>query len=447
LQASYLYFILYLSFSIFIYFAIKTTNNLLIFTISLAAISNVIGAPIIVLNKNSYEYSGWNAIMSFDFTNIYFAKIYSVEFLNLSLIILFTHLISYKLKNSFFLNKLIPNKKIRNNIPKSKNNKFKWDVLMFINLLFIIFIITFMYFNQIAIMGVEGDKLPFKLVGILFYTRGFILPIISFILYNKSSKSNFISITLIFVSLLIGLLSASRGLTFFYMFPVFIQLITGLKSPFKYFIVFFLILFAYMLTSISRSVLFNDTQLNFIDLLTQVFSSDSEFKSDSGLVKSLINIIGTISNRLYGVQDLILTYQYKLVEPIQSFTSFLLARPVINDPALELYNLQWLPGQAFGVGLGLMGVFILFFKVSFLLYLLAIIFSSFLISILNIILNKYFYDSNKNKYNPLYFLVLFFVAFNLVQCSFIFLYFIFIFLFILIHLSFFSLNNNKFVTY
>jgi hypothetical protein len=431
---------------IFLFFSIKTKNNLLIFAVILAAISNVVGAPIIILNQDNYQYSGWNAVKSFDFSNLYFLKIYSIEFLNLFLLIIFTYIINYKIVKSKFINKLIPSKKV-NISTSNKSSSNKWDILMIINLFFILFIISFMYLNQIAIMGVEGDKLPFKLVGILFYTRGYLLPILSFILYNKSSKNTILSFFTILVSLIIGLLSASRGLTFIYMFPVIIHIIISIKSSFKYFIVTFLILFAYMLTSISRSVLFNDTQLNFIDLVSQIFSSESEFKSDNGILKSFINIIGTISNRLYGVQDLILTYQYKLNDPYASFNSFILSNPVIDDPAIELYNLEWLPGQAFGVGLGLMGIFTLFFKVNFILYLLVCLFSSFLISVLNLILNKYFYNYTNNSYNPLYFLVLFFSAFNLVQGSFIFLYLILIFILILIFLSFFSVKNNKVVTY
>lgn len=442
IQATSLYIILYISFAFFLFFAIKSKNNLLIFSILLAAISNVIGAPIIILNKDSYQYSGWNAVKSFDFSYIYFAKIYIIEYLNILLLVIFTILFTKKLNNSSFIKRIIPDAKISIELNQSTKSTRIWDISMFFIFILIILIVFFMYFNQIAIMGVEGDKLPFKLVGILFYTRGYILPITSFVIFNKSSKNIFILSGVIIISFIIGLLSASRGLAFFYMFPVLIHIITNMKTSFKYIIAFFLILFAYMITSISRSILFNDSQLNFLDLIKLVFSSESEFKSETSFFRGLINIIGTISNRLYGVQDLILTYQHKLVDPFQSFISFITASPVIEFPATDLYDLEWLPGQAFGVGLGLMGILMLFFKVNIFLYLLLCLYSAFLLSLLNLTLNRYFYNKYTQSYHPLYYFVIFLTAFNFVQGSVSFLYLIFISILLLIYLTLFNKKKS-----
>ena len=70
---------LLLMFSFLLYLAAKIQNNVLTTGILLAAIANVIGTPIFVLNKENYTYSGWNAVKNFDFSIFSFLNIYVIS--------------------------------------------------------------------------------------------------------------------------------------------------------------------------------------------------------------------------------------------------------------------------------------------------------------------------------------------------------------------------------
>ena len=162
--------------------------------------------------------------------------------------------------------------------------------------------------------------------------------------------------------------------------------------------------------------------ISIFDLPALIFSSKSEFKSDKGMIESLLNIISTISNRLYGAQDLVLAYQHTLINPWNSFINFTFTKPIVEDLAGDLYGLVFLPGQGYGVGMGLVGVFVMIARSSFVLLILAIFYLSVLIVILNRVLTPIFKNKNTNKFSQVYYLVLFFASFNFMQATLSYIY-------------------------
>lgn len=426
-QAALAFFGLLIVFSWFIYLSTQTKNNVLITAISLVAIANVIGTPLFILNEPQYSYSGWNAVKDFDFSTIYFLSIYAYSFPSILLLIGFTWLIEKCIPRQPLVTHKVTGTKFANssiglNAYKEIKNKPRWTFLFLILMILTVAMAIFMYLNKIAVLGIEPEPLPYKIVGILFYLRGYVLPITLFLVFTKTSQSALLMMLTIVMALIVGGLSASRGITFVYMFPVLAAILLYKISLQRIALVIALILLGYVTTTMFRELIYADQSSSVIDLLMGLLSSESEFQSDEGLIVSMLSIISTISNRLYGAQDMILAYQHVLIDPWSSFGNFLFTEPIVNDPAKELYGLEFLPGQGYGVGMGLVGIFVMIGRSDFALLAIAILLFSLLIVIMNRLLTRLFFEEQSGKYFQLYYLILFIAAFNVIQATLQYLY-------------------------
>lgn len=429
LQAGFIFLILFVIFTYLILKSLVIKNNLLTMILSLSGIAHVIGAPLFILNKKDYSYSGWNAVKDFDFTPSFFLKVYAYSISSIIFLVLFTTLIQ-----KYFITKESIS---REKSLKKDNNRYSlpWSILFFLLLVLSIFTAIFMYVNNIAILGIESDRLPFKLVGILFYFRGYVLPVILFLVYKKTSRSFFVSLSFILVALIVGALSASRGVTLIYLFPVLLEILNK-KFALKHFIlILFLIILGYFTTSLTRDAMYSSTGLSIVELSTLILNTSSSFKSDEGLLYSLLSIISTMSNRLYGAQDSVLAYQYVLVNPWESFINFIFSGTLVNDLAGELYGLEFLPGMGYGVGLGLVALFVMIGKSNIFLMLISILFFSILISYVNYLLKKAFFNYEINKYTQVYYLFLFLIGFNFVQATLVYIYVSIIITYLIIYIK------------
>lgn len=428
-QAALLFLTLIFFFGLIILIASKIKNSLYLGILILGSIAHVIGAPLFLLNKDSYNYSGWNAVKDFDFSSAYFFNVYTLVIISLFFLTLFVYLFE------LIFRKVRPNKSEKiislNDSHSSSQNRFKWSIVLVIMSLIGIALAVFMYIKNIAILGIESERLPFKLVGILFYFRGYGLPLLLFIVYRKSLQTNFIAIFIVIVALIIGGLSASRGVTFIYMFPVLVMIISRKFSLKNISIGFLLILIGYMSTSLIRDILYSNTSMSLFDLPYLLLSTESSFKSDDGFIISFLNIISTISNRLYGAQDSVLAYQYTLDDPWNAFANFIISGSLVEDLAGELYGLIFLPGMGYGVGLGLIGVLVMLGRANIFLLFVAIIFFALLIVITNKVITNYFLNSRTKELPQIYYLILFITAFNFLQATLSYIYMI-ILIFLLI---------------
>jgi len=426
-QAAFMFAGLLIAYSMLVYLATKTKNNVLITGIFLAAIANVIGTPLFILNKLMYSYSGWNAVKNFDFSLISFLHVYAYSFPSVSLLIGFVWLIekcTIRYSSSDYKRTKSAIEKIISApiMQKTNGNNVIWTFLFFILLIFAVVLAIVMYVNKIAVLGVEPERLPFRMVGILFYFRGYVLPIMLMILFTKTSQSTLVMILVIIMALIVGTLSASRGITFIYMFPVIVRILVHKSSFQRICLVGALVVFSYVVTSMGRGLIYSDQGLSTMDFLSALLTSESEFRFDEGVFVALLNVISTISNRLYGAQDLVLAYQYVLVDPWSSFWNFLFTGSIVSDLAGDLYGLVFLPGQGYGVGLGLVGLLTMVGRANILLLVIAILFFSFLAVLMNRFLTRLFFDERSGTFYQLYYLILFIAAFNFMQATLLYLY-------------------------
>jgi hypothetical protein len=437
-QAGSIFIFLFVFFLFFIFKALSIKNNLLTAILILSGIAHVIGAPLFILNKQDYSFSGWNAVRDFDFSTFFFMKVYAYSLFSLFLLLFFISILSRHLK---FKAPLIQNLNSKIN----KNVSQIWTVTFFLLLAFSIFIAIFMYVNNIAILGIESDRLPFKLVGILFYFRGYFLPFLLFFVFWKTSRSFIVSFFFIIASLVVGALSASRGVTFIYMFPVLLSILNRKIAIREISLILFLIFLGYFTTSLTRDAMYSSNGLSILELSSLIFNTTSSFKSEEGMLSSILSIISTMSNRLYGAQDSVLAYQYELINPWVAFFNFIYSGTLVDNLAEELYGLVFLPGAGYGVGLGLVALLVMIGRSSILLMVIAILYFSFLIFYLNRLLKRAFFDFNLGKYPQIYYLFLFIISFNFVQATMSFIYLSFLLCYIIIFIKFFlkKLSLNK----
>lgn len=425
-QAAFMFVGLLISFAGLVYLTTKTKNNVLIMGILLAAIANVIGTPLFILNKLKYSYSGWSAVKDFDFSTASFMSVYAYSFPSILLLIGFIWLIEKCIPRQPLVTHKATGTKFVNSSTGSNayneiKNKPRWTSLFLILMILTVVIAIFMYVNKIAVLGIESEPLPYKIVGILFYLRGYVLPITLFLVFTKTSRSVLLMMFTIVMALIVGGLSASRGITFMYMFPVLAAILAYKISFQRMALVIALILLGYVTTTMIRELIYADQSSSVIDLFMGLLSSESEFQSDEGLIVSLLNVISTISNRLYGAQDLVLAYQHVLLDPWYSFGNFLFMGS-IADIAKDIYGLEFLPGQGYGVGMGLVGILVMIGRADISLLVIAILFFSLLAVLINRLLTRLFIEVHSGKFHPLYYLILFIGAFNFMQATLQYLY-------------------------
>lgn len=419
-QAACMFLILLLVFGLLIYFSRKTNNNVLTSIVSLAAIAHVLGAPLFIVNKEDYSYSGWNAVKDFDFSNFMFLNVYAYSISSLLLVILFTGILE-----SIVTNGIGKSLAFQSNFEKAAyfdkepthRNTISWNIILIFLLILSLVLAIIMYINNIAVLGIESERLPFRLVGILFYLRGYGLPIILFIVYRKTSQSGFLSVLFILVALIVGALSASRGVTFMYLFPILVGILVVKISVQRIILVVGLVILGYFTTSLTRDIVYSTSNLSLWDLPSLLISSKSSFSSDDGMFLSLLSILGTMSNRLYGAQDSVLAYQHVLVDPWLSFFDFIVTGSLVSNLAEDLYGLVFLPGAGYGVGLGLMALLVMIGRADIFLLIFAALFFAILIVIINRLLQRLFFNKQSGKYFQLYYLILFISSFNFLQSS------------------------------
>jgi hypothetical protein len=435
----YLFISLAFIFTPLIYLSFKSNNYLLKMVISLITFSHLFGAPLLFIYKEEYSYSGFDAIKNFEITFYNVISLYFNIFLIVLTIIFFIKFIDKILKlNSF--HKKFKSKKIKDVFTKRKISSSLINFFIYFLILILILFFYLLYTFKITTMGVEQTiVLPFKLTGLIFYSTRIFLPIFLLYLYFQTKPTAFLNFGFISLGTFSGIFLASKGVAIFYAFPVLLHLIT--KNKIKHWLyAILLFLFLFINTTFFRSILFDNSSSLSLESLEELFFIFS--KNTNSISEFLLNFARVILNRLYGVQDIILTSQYELLNPIDSFKNFIMGGDFFKNIAFDLFGLTFLPGQAFGVGIGVLGLIYCMLNSSFTLTILMIFFTSLLVSILNAFMNLIFINSNPNIKNKLYFLLLFIIGFNLVQGTVFYLYYLLI-IFIIYSLIFIKKINSS----
>ena len=211
---------------------------------------------------------------------------------------------------------------------------------------------------RIGISGIPSRSLPFRMVGIMYYSRLYIVPVILIALYYLSKFDKRVYIITILLAMECSLASGSRLIGLLYLMPLlFVDL--GRKNKcwvFTVLIAYICFLFAnnsrtYIYTSIVNKEEYT-TLTTILPAITVSFSQS---------IRVIPNHIKGIGDRLFGCQCYILASQFSLetgvIDNVKNFFenwNGAYSFGLVNDKLLQLFDINSLPeGLGAAVGLGL----------------------------------------------------------------------------------------------
>lgn len=349
-------------------------------------IGHGIGAPIFFLRENEYSSTGWEAIGDFDFTLSSFYQVYLPVFAFCGML-LFAGWIGQRiyLKGHFRFRF----QSYFNDFKSFSGNK---DGVLTIIIFAMLGLNYWMYINSIGVSGIPPERLPFKLVGALYYFRLCIFPLVLMYLL-PSCRHKLICSALVFgYAVFASFVSGGRTAIFIYGIPAIIVLYLNRKVRYVYLLALATLLI-YPITSMVKNLNYAGTA-NLITVVGAVFDNPMELMDFLKVPLALIL-------RLYGPQQVILSSQAPYHEPIDSLMLFLSGKPPVQDAAL-IQGLVFSSDQSFGVSFGLLGAAIMASNGNPLFMIPIVIAITFFSGVLNKLLSENTNYSNQFQLTILY---------------------------------------------
>jgi len=310
----------------------------------------LLSMPIIFYNADKYSHKGWRGIGSYNFeysqtldAAIIFAN-YITLFVFVSLIIDRIFLKPYRLDlnvgTSNYFDKL-----------SRFSNYSPVLVFLIVSQIFLSFI---MFQYSIGIVGIQPENLSFRISGILYYYRYFVIPIFIFLLlFSNFKKKNYIVLFLILLEILsAGVFSVSRALIILHSLPVVLFLIAQNRKKMLSLVLVFII-FCLSVATISRDFVYSVEDFHQVEFL-EAFDMSLLF-SKMGFVL-IFDTISTIILRAKGIYEFLATF-YSEVEyvNINLFLNKTIGFFWLDyggfSPALDVFNISLPKNYAFGMDL------------------------------------------------------------------------------------------------
>lgn len=232
MDALLLWAILSLLFGAMFFVACRSRHVVLMLFMGAIFLSHAVLPPIFFTQREKFTYSGWTAVKDFDFDVLQFLGMYTPVFLYVSIVLVTTLLFREIL---FCKGVLLPfsfeqgrsggdsDGPIGENttiVSESRDQgshtcgrgRHRYRVLLVLIILIAGLTNNWMYSHGIAMTGVSSSQahLPFHLAGIFYYFSKFVLPVILFLLYMKTSRSLALAVLLGLYALWAGFSQVSR---------------------------------------------------------------------------------------------------------------------------------------------------------------------------------------------------------------------------------------------
>lgn len=314
-------------------------------TILLFFIGYPISFPIVFLNADEYSASGFSSLGDYNFLFDHTSEIFYyvlpifIIFFLISLILDKVLLFRYQFIQDSSMAKveILISKTLVSNI-------FLFLVFIQIPLSF------FMFYYKAGIVGLEPEPLPFKLSGILYYFRIFLIPIfIGLYLFTKKGAVPKYALLIIFFEIFIAsLTSVSRSLTLMHAIPVLFYLAINRKIYTSILFGIFTAL-AVLYCTIARNFIFA-LELDNFDLFL-LFDALVSFTEDFDIMLLIAEVPKLLILRIGGFRELCATYfnDINFVGNFYFLSSYF---------GLDLYDFPlttnifgFSPGKAFGVSI------------------------------------------------------------------------------------------------
>jgi hypothetical protein len=372
-------------FGVITWSAIRSRNIVLQAFAVFMFIAQAIGAPFLWLGRSNYGGAGYGSVGSFKFDLGEFFLIYVwVGVLYGALVWCTrkwdTYIWPARGTVSRFLQQIQSTAPARTSCRTAR----VFDLLLVgFTVLFMVPLNVYMSTNNIGTLGLLNDPLPYRLTGIMYYTRLYFGPLLILVLFAKSSRSWMLLAVILGYAVFAGLSSASRSVLLISMFSAGYFAIRGRQNA-RVAIVSVVGVLGLTLTSGSRDYTYSSSTF----VLSDAFEVALSFLL-SGQI-SIFDIIGGIANRFYGAQDMILAYQFVREAPwlamVKYFMSGGRADAIVPDLGRDFYDMN-LEGTGFGVGIGTMAYLLILSHSNILVMPFAVLALGFLISAGNQVLN------------------------------------------------------------
>jgi len=358
--------------------AIRSENIVLqVFSVFMF-VAHAIGATFFWLNRSKYGGSGFSSVGDFKFDLGEFFLIYVWVFAIYGTLVWCTRIWdAYAMPRHGAVSRFL--QQTQSPVPAFRSSRTErvFDVLLvgFV-VLFLVPLNIYMSANNIGTLGLLNDPLPYRLTGIMYYTRLYFGPLLILVLFGKSSRSWMLVSVILGYAVFAGLSSASRTVFLVSMFSVGYFAIVG-RQKFRLAIISVIGLLGFILTGASRDY----TYTSDFFVLSDAFTTALLFLL-SGQI-SIFDMIGGIANRFYGAQDMILAYQFVLEDTwlalVHYFMSGGRADTIVPDLGHDLYDMD-LQGTGLGVGLGTIAYLLILSHSNILVMPFAVLALAFLIS-------------------------------------------------------------------
>ena len=390
-------------FGLMLYIAVRRKHVALSMLLFLVFVSQAINPPFFFLNREMYLESPKWIMGNFNFNLLDFIYRYKEMYILILCIFLFSlKLNTIRIKQFPLIDKTlnsnkqtIPLQDTTEKIEKT-GSKIRYSIYL---ILFVLVVATplclFMYNNGIGISTVEPRRLPFKLVGITFYTRMLFVPALIAYMYFKSNRSLLTVIVIMFYALLVGILSLSKGLVVMALIPVILFSYLD-KKTLRLSLILLYTLILYLIVGEFRQVLLL-TDSDPLEMLQAIFNLLSQ--SDLANQNIIVKFITAFSDRLFGAENTILAQNYNLPNNISEIIGFFAGNTnhisyIIN---FELFCMPEIYNLVVGTNIGFLNILLLLANKSLLLIFLLALVTSIFLSIIDWITKKYIYNNDYYK--------------------------------------------------
>src|SRR6266568_1465722 len=314
-----------------VYLSLRSKYIILFLFVTLSTVTNAVTPAYFFLNKNEYASSGWNSVNKFEFIvgeYLYINSYLWVFLITVTILALMINkylFITPKFQkercNSNYIVKSAHESNLSDNV-LSANTIFKkhkqsgkslslYGLLLLVLIIVLSFLNSWMFGRGMSITGLDAaqELLPFKLNGILYYFTRFIVPVIIFYIYSRSSRSLILTILVVIYATFAGLSHVSRTTFILILFP---SIYFTLKDQ-KYSLFTALGIISLFLVSIISQA------RNFVYLVVGGVATKGH---DGDLFSLLGNVLDkfddydlnavlfSMLNRVGGAQDIVLGFQY-----------------------------------------------------------------------------------------------------------------------------------------
>lgn len=296
-----------------------------------------LNTPLFMLKQEYYTKTGWTAVGTFDFS----AEQLLSSFLPIILIVATIFALSLTLG----LKKRVDTTSNANPFLVDHPSRF-YDAIICVGLVAIgIPINILMYENRVAMIGIpSGTELPFRLTGILYYGRLFLVPAILIVCLRRSSLSWAVIAACLTYAYCAGIAGLSRHVLVFTCGALCLVLFMRARFA-KLALAGTVTVLGYGAISYARAPVYAGLFPEFFSLCAQPLSSvlnPSQF----------VDLLWAISARLYGAQEVVLANQTNSIASLgDAILNTLWNGVPTEDMVQQVYGFAPAPGQATGLGL------------------------------------------------------------------------------------------------